>query len=147
EAVSLGLLCCRRACAQRHSQLIRAGVLQVQRVGAALRAVADDGNLLALDEIEIGVAIVIDTHCRLPSLLEPSQLYSPAFYLPRRERRTVASPVWRRVSYPLRTYRACRREEGGSAHPCRPGRRRCGTPLPRSRIPEFRQLSLLRAEA
>ena len=28
----------------------------------ALAAVADDGDLLALDEIEIGVAIVIDTH-------------------------------------------------------------------------------------
>ena len=29
---------------------------------AALAAVADDGDLLALDQIEIGVAIVIDTH-------------------------------------------------------------------------------------
>ena len=29
---------------------------------AALAAVADDGDLLALDEIEIGIAIVIDTH-------------------------------------------------------------------------------------
>ena len=28
----------------------------------ALAAVADDGDLLALDQIEIGVAIVIDTH-------------------------------------------------------------------------------------
>jgi hypothetical protein len=30
----------------------------------ALAAVADDGDLLALDEIDVGVAIVIDAHGR-----------------------------------------------------------------------------------
>jgi hypothetical protein len=28
----------------------------------ALAAIADDGDLLALDQVEIGIAIVIDTH-------------------------------------------------------------------------------------
>jgi hypothetical protein len=39
-----------------------AGVVQVEGVGVALRAVADDGDLLALDEGEVGVLVVIDLH-------------------------------------------------------------------------------------
>ena len=34
---------------------VDAALLQVQRVGVALRAVADDGDLLAADEGEVGV--------------------------------------------------------------------------------------------
>src|SRR6266404_4425919 len=41
-----------------------AGILQVQRVGMALAAIADDADLLALDEVQVGVAIVINTHGR-----------------------------------------------------------------------------------
>ncbi len=37
-----------------------ARVAEVQRVGVALRAVADDGDLLALDEGEVGVLVVED---------------------------------------------------------------------------------------
>ncbi len=31
-------------------------------MGMALAAIADDADLLALDQVQIGVAIVIDTH-------------------------------------------------------------------------------------
>ena len=37
---------------------VNAGVAQVQRVGVALGAVADDGDLLGLDECEIGIVVV-----------------------------------------------------------------------------------------
>jgi hypothetical protein len=30
----------------------------------ALAAIADDDDLLALDQVQVGVAIVINTHCR-----------------------------------------------------------------------------------
>ncbi|TIW43556.1 MAG: hypothetical protein E5V61_20210, partial [Mesorhizobium sp.] len=40
----------------------------------ALAAIADDGDLLALDEVEIGVTIVIDTHFRLPSRFEDQSM-------------------------------------------------------------------------
>ncbi len=39
-----------------------AGVVEVLRVRVALRAVADDGDLLALDERQVGVFFVIDFH-------------------------------------------------------------------------------------
>jgi hypothetical protein len=35
----------------------------------ALAAETDNGDLPCLDEIQIGVAIVIDTHVRVPSLI------------------------------------------------------------------------------
>ena len=54
------------ALAQRDGDVLHAGIAQVQRVGMALAAVADDGHLLALDQIDVGVAIVIDAHHRPP---------------------------------------------------------------------------------
>ena len=39
-------------------------VVQVLRVRMALRAVADDGDLLALDQRQVGVLVVIDLHDR-----------------------------------------------------------------------------------
>ena len=42
--------------------VLDARVTQIQRVGVALAAVADDGDLLALDEVQVGVAIVVNTH-------------------------------------------------------------------------------------
>ena len=36
----------------------------------ALAAVADDGNLLALDQVHVGVAIVINTHGHWPFSLD-----------------------------------------------------------------------------
>src|SRR6202011_1798652 len=53
-----------RALAQRDGDVLDAGILQVQRVGMALAAIADDADLLAFDEVQVGVAIVINTHGR-----------------------------------------------------------------------------------
>src|SRR5207302_10850136 len=54
--------------------------LQVERMGVALRAVAEDGDLLALDEREIGVLVVINFH---NSPLSPSGLQTRSTRLPR----------------------------------------------------------------
>ena len=64
EAGGLGLLRGGRALAQRDGDVLDAGILQVQRMGMALAAVADDDDLLALDQIDVGVAIVINPHGR-----------------------------------------------------------------------------------
>ena len=37
-------------------------------MGMALRAITDDGNLLALDQIYVSVAVVINAHGSLPYL-------------------------------------------------------------------------------
>ena len=39
-----------------------AAVLQIEGMGVALAAVADDGDFLALDQIDVGVPIVINAH-------------------------------------------------------------------------------------
>jgi len=57
EAVLLRLGRGLRAILQRDGDL-DARVTQVLRVGVALRAVADDGDLLALDEGEVGILVV-----------------------------------------------------------------------------------------
>ena len=62
EPVGLDLLGGRRAGLEADGDLLGAGILEVERMRPALAAIADDGDLLALDQIEIGVAIVIDTH-------------------------------------------------------------------------------------
>ena len=46
-------------------------VAQVQRMGVALAAVADDGDLLALDQVQVGVAVVVNTHGLSPLLVGP----------------------------------------------------------------------------
>ncbi len=51
-----------RGLAQHHRDLLDAAVAQIERVGVALAAVTDDGDLLALDQVQVGVAIVINTH-------------------------------------------------------------------------------------
>src|SRR5262249_36505104 len=66
EAGGFRLLRRGRPLAQRNGDVLDAGVLQVQRMGVALAAVANDADLLSLDQIEISVAIVIDTHGRSP---------------------------------------------------------------------------------
>src|SRR3546814_15534732 len=66
EARAFGLLCGRRTGTERDRDLAHAAVAQVLRVGVALAAIADDGDLLALDEILVGVAIVVNLHVILP---------------------------------------------------------------------------------
>jgi hypothetical protein len=52
EAGALGLLDRWPSPSQRDGDVLDAAVAQVQRVGMALAAVADDGDLLALDQVE-----------------------------------------------------------------------------------------------
>ena len=66
ELLGLGLLHAGRALAQRHRDVLDAGIAQIERVGMALAAVADDGDLLALDQVQVGVAVVVNTHVVSP---------------------------------------------------------------------------------
>ena len=68
ELFALGLLHALRALAQRHRDVLDAGIAQIERVGMALAAVADDGDLLALDQVQVGVTVVINTHGLSPLL-------------------------------------------------------------------------------
>ena len=66
-ALAFGLLGGGGAGAQRDGDVLDAGIAQVQHMGVALRAVADHGDLLALDQIDVGIAIVINAHwCCFP---------------------------------------------------------------------------------
>jgi hypothetical protein len=62
QAFAFGLLGRGRAGAQRHDQVLRARIAQVQRMGVALGAVAEDGDLLVLDQVHIAVAVVVNAH-------------------------------------------------------------------------------------
>ena len=62
ELLGLGLLHAAGGLAQRDRHFLHAGIAQIERVGVALAAIADDGDLLALDQVQVGVAIVVDTH-------------------------------------------------------------------------------------
>ncbi|MNZ91573.1 hypothetical protein D3C78_1105610 [compost metagenome] len=62
EAVGFGLLDGRRTGLQGDDDVLGAGILEVQRMGAALGAVTDDDDILGLDEIEIGITIIINAH-------------------------------------------------------------------------------------
>ena len=54
---------------QTHGHIRHAGLSEVQRMGVTLAAIADDGDLLPLDQIEIGIPIVIDAHTLSPALV------------------------------------------------------------------------------
>ena len=71
EAGELGLLRVGGAGAQADFD-VHAGVLEVEGVRVALRAVADDGDLLGLDEGEVSVLIVVGLCHDVPSLLSVS---------------------------------------------------------------------------
>ena len=62
EAGLFGLLARGRAGLERDDDVLDAGIAQVERVGMALRAVADDADLLALDQVDVGITIVINAH-------------------------------------------------------------------------------------
>jgi hypothetical protein len=62
EARALGLLDRGRARLQRYAHVLDARIAQVHRMGVALAAVTDDQDLLALDQVHIGIAIIVDTH-------------------------------------------------------------------------------------
>ena len=62
EAGLLGLLRGGRTGAERDGHVLDAGIAEVLGMGVALAAIADDRHLLRLDEVEIGIPIVIDAH-------------------------------------------------------------------------------------
>jgi hypothetical protein len=69
EAVLLGARPALRALVEAHDHVLPR-VLQVQRVGVALAAVADDGDLLPAEEAQVRVLVVVDLrwhgrHCLL----------------------------------------------------------------------------------
>ncbi len=68
ELLALGLLDALGTLAQRDRHVLDAGIAQVERMGMALAAVADDDDLLALDQVDVRVAIIIDTHVPRSSL-------------------------------------------------------------------------------
>ena len=93
QAVGLDLLGGRRAGLEADGDVLDAGILEVERMRPALAAIADDGDLLALDQIEIGVAIVIDAH--VVSFLVECQIGRPCGRRLRsvKSERTAASPA------------------------------------------------------
>ncbi len=66
ELLALGLLGAAGALAQRDRDLLDAGIPQVEGMGMPLAAVADDGDLLALDQVHVGVPVVIYAHACSP---------------------------------------------------------------------------------
>src|SRR6478672_526898 len=62
EFFGLGFFHSGRGLAQGNCDLLHAAVAQIERVGMALTSVSDDCDLLALDQVQVGVAIVVNTH-------------------------------------------------------------------------------------
>jgi len=67
EPCAFGLLGRRRTGAQRDGDFRNAAVAQVLRMGMTLRTIAQNGDLLALDQADVRVVIVINLHeCLFP---------------------------------------------------------------------------------
>ena len=62
ELLALGLLDALRGLAQRDRHVLDAGIAQIERMGMALAAIADDGDFLALDQVQVGIPVVINAH-------------------------------------------------------------------------------------
>ncbi len=62
QPLGLGLLRGFRSFAQRHDDVLRPRIAQVEGMGMALAAIAENGNLLVLDQVDVAVTIVIDAH-------------------------------------------------------------------------------------
>ena len=68
EAGAFRLLRGGRAGAQRDGDVLDPAVAQVLGVGVALAAIAEDGDLLAGDQVDVAIGVVIDFHVRYPSI-------------------------------------------------------------------------------
>ena len=62
DSLRLRLLDGGRVRPQRNGYVLDAAVAHVEQMRMTLAAVADDGHLLALDQIEIGVPVVVNAH-------------------------------------------------------------------------------------
>ena len=74
QALGLGLLGPRLRALVQADHDVQAALVQVQRVRVALAAVADDGDLLALERVEIGVRLVVHLQCQNNPLRDAVQL-------------------------------------------------------------------------
>ena len=61
-ALGLGRRC--RARAQRDHDVAHAAVVEIVGVAEALTAVADHRDVLALDQVQVGIGVVVDAHGR-----------------------------------------------------------------------------------
>ena len=62
QAFAFGLFGRGRTGAQGDHKVLRAAVAQVQRVGVALAAIAQNGDLFVFDQVDVTVTIIIDAH-------------------------------------------------------------------------------------
>ncbi len=62
EACIFRLLARGRRFPQGDGDILDTAISQILRMGMALTAIADDGDFLARDQIEIGIGVVIDFH-------------------------------------------------------------------------------------
>jgi len=60
----------RRSCAECDSDVGDARILQVLGVSMALRSITEDRDLLALDDADVGVGIVVNAHYMCPGLMD-----------------------------------------------------------------------------
>jgi hypothetical protein len=93
QAVGLDLLGGGGVRAKGDGDVLDAAVAKIQRMCAALRAIAYDGDLLVQDASEVGVAVVVDTHDLSPEhevALHPRNAAAAkaglsTFFLPKRQ--------------------------------------------------------------
>ena len=64
KAFAFGFLGRWRALAQGNHKIFGAAVAQVQRMGVALAAVAQDGHFLVLDQVDVAIAVIVNAHDR-----------------------------------------------------------------------------------
>ena len=70
QAFALGLGGGGGTFAKGHDNVLGAAVAQIEGMGMALRAIAEDGDFHVLDEIHVAVAVVIYAHGVVPSGLQ-----------------------------------------------------------------------------
>ena len=102
--------------AERDRNLAHARVAQVLGVGVALAAIADDRDLLALDEPDVGIPVVVNAHLQIPML--------------RCQPRGSGDPVGVAAGFPLSRERRVAKAVRPLPFPARWRRRRCGRPRP-----------------
>ena len=73
EAGGLSLLGGCGTGAQGDSHFLDARIAQVLRMGVALRAIAQNGDLFAGDQVQVGIGVVIDFHWFSPWSLPPER--------------------------------------------------------------------------
>jgi len=83
QLLGFGLLRRGRPLAQRDRNVLDARIAKVERVRMALAAIADNGDLLGLDQIDVGIAVIIHTHERF--LLNAESLRAGSRGIPYRQ--------------------------------------------------------------